>query len=705
MDKAYDHKKFEGEIYKVWEKTMAFKPSEAKEPFSIIMPPPNANGELHLGHATFVAVSDVLIRFNRMMGRSALWLPGIDHAGILAQVSFEKKLQKEQDKSRYDLGREEFVRQCYEFCMTNKSLMENQLKALGASCDWSREKFTLDPAISKLVYETFVKMHKDGLVYRGYRIVNWSTKSRSTLSDLETEEKEQVDDLYYLDYGVATVATTRPETIFADVAVAVNPNDAKMNKLIGQKAVVPICGNQVQIIGDEAVEIGFGTGALKVTPGHDMTDFEIGQRHNLEIKSVIDFDGKMTGDVPSEIKGLKVMEARKKVVEMLQLEGKIVKIEKLKHSVKVSERYGEIIEPLVSRQWFVRIKPLAELAIKAVEEKKVTITPDKYEAMYFNWLKSIRDWPISRQLWWGHQIPVWYRYEDQKSDEQRVEFGKLKNQDSRARVDVLDNPIVSIERPEGDVVQDPDTFDTWFSSGQWPISTLKTSGEEDFAKFFPTSVLNTAYEILFVWVSRMIMFSLYLTGDVPFKTVLINGVLRDETGAKMSKSKGNGLNPNEAIDKYGADAVRMALLAGRETGNDLLISKQQMEERIRGYRNFSNKIWNAVRFVKMLENGEESGQLDDEFNGKLNKITSEVTRLLSEYKVGMAAEKIYDEFWHWFCDIQIEEAKKGNISRKVITEGLNTFVKLLHPFTPFVTEAVWGEMGKSNLINSTWPKA
>jgi len=704
MDKAYDHKKFEADIYKKWESDSAFVPNGSTDSFSIIMPPPNANGELHLGHATFVAVSDVLIRFNRMMGKSSLWLPGIDHAGILTQVSFEKKLQKDQDKSRYDLGREEFVKQCYEFCMTNKSLMENQLKALGASCDWSREKFTLDPAISKLVYETFVKMHNDGLVYRGYRIVNWSTKSRSTLSDLETEEKEQTDDLYYLDYGVATVATTRPETIFADVAVAVNPNDVKMNQLIGKKAVVPICGKEVLIIGDEAVEIGFGTGALKVTPGHDMADFEIGQRHNLEIVSVIDFDGKMAGDVPAEIKGLKVLEARKKVVEMLQAEGKIVKIEKLKHSVKVSERYGEIIEPLVSRQWFVKIKPLAELAIKAVEDKKVVITPDKYEAMYFNWLKSIRDWPISRQLWWGHQIPVWYRYEDQKSDEQKLEFEKLKVQDSRARVDVLDNPIVSIERPEGNVVQDPDTFDTWFSSGQWPISTLKTSGEGDFEKFFPTSVLNTAYEILFVWVSRMIMFSLYLTGEVPFKTVLINGVLRDETGAKMSKSKGNGLNPNEAIDKYGADAVRMALLAGRETGNDLLISSQQMEERIRGYRNFSNKIWNAVRFVKMLETKEGEGELDNEFKNKLGVVVGEISRLLSEYKVGMAAEKVYDEFWHWFCDVQIEEAKKGRISKNLISEGLNTFVKLLHPFTPFVTEAVWGEMGNSSLINSSWPK-
>ena len=680
MNKVYEHQKYEKEIYKKWETSGSFEPLDSARglrPFTIIMPPPNANGELHLGHATFVVVSDALIRYHRMKGSPTLWLPGVDHAGILTQVTFEKKLQKE-GKSRHDLGREEFYKQCYAFCLENKHLMEDQMRALGSSCDWSREKFTLDPEISKLVLETFVKMHKESLVYRGYRIVNWCVRCRSTLSDLETEEKELTDKLYYLDYGTVTIATTRPETIYADVAVAVHPK-GKYKNLIGKTATVPLVNREVPIIGDTAVEKEFGTGALKITPGHDATDYEIGQRHNLPTLTVIDFDGKMIGEVPEEIRGLKLAAAREKTVEFLR--DKLLKTEPLVHSVKTCERCETIIEPLISRQWFVKIKELAAPAIKAVREGRVKIVPKKYEKMYFNWMENIRDWPISRQIWWGHQLPAWYKKSDVK----------------------LELPTVSIEKPGDDWIQDPDTFDTWFSSGQWPFTTLRAGQPGDFDKYYPTTVMNTAYEILFLWVARMIMFGLYLTGKVPFEIALINGVLRDENGAKMSKSKGNGVNPNEAIAKYGADAVRMALVAGRDNGNDLLISKQQMEERIRGYRNFANKIWNASRFVQ--ESGVRSQESGFKIQEELDKTISDVTKKMDKMQLGMAAELVYDKFWHWYCDVVIEKAKTGKVSKDELRHGLEVFLKLLHPFMPFVTEAVWRELGfPGQLIGQAWPR-
>ncbi|KKU58077.1 MAG: Valine-tRNA ligase [Candidatus Amesbacteria bacterium GW2011_GWA2_47_11b] len=680
MNKVYEHQKYEKEIYKKWETSGSFEPLDSARglrPFTIIMPPPNANGELHLGHATFVVVSDALIRYHRMKGAPTLWLPGVDHAGILTQVTFEKKLQKE-GKSRHDLGREEFYKQCYAFCLENKHLMEDQMRALGSSCDWSREKFTLDPEISKLVLETFVKMHKESLVYRGYRIVNWCVRCRSTLSDLETEEKELTDKLYYLDYGTVTIATTRPETIYADVAVAVHPK-GKYKNLIGKTATVPLVNREVPIIGDTAVEKEFGTGALKITPGHDATDYEIGQRHNLPTLTVIDFDGKMIGEVPEEIRGLKLAAAREKTVEFLR--DKLLKTEPLVHSVKTCERCETIIEPLISRQWFVKTKELAAPAIKAVREGRVKIVPKKYEKMYFNWMENIRDWPISRQIWWGHQLPAWYKKSDVK----------------------LELPTVSIEKPGDDWIQDPDTFDTWFSSGQWPFTTLRAGQPGDFDKYYPTTVMNTAYEILFLWVARMIMFGLYLTGKVPFEIALINGVLRDENGAKMSKSKGNGVNPNEAIAKYGADAVRMALVAGRDNGNDLLISKQQMEERIRGYRNFANKIWNASRFVQ--ESGVRSQESGFKIQEELDKTISDVTKKMDKMQLGMAAELVYDKFWHWYCDVVIEKAKTGKVSKDELRHGLEVFLKLLHPFMPFVTEAVWRELGfPGQLIGQAWPR-
>lgn len=714
MDKSYDQKKYEAEIYEMWEKSGSFRPNDSKESFSIIMPPPNANGELHLGHATFIAVSDALIRYHRMKGLASLWLPGVDHAGILSQVTFEKKLKKEEDKSRYDLGREEFFRRCYDFCIDNKGLMEKQLKTLGASCDWSREKFTLDPELSKLVYKTFFKMHQDGLVYRGYRIVNWCPRCRSTLSDVEIEWEERTDPLYFIKYGPFTLATVRPETKFGDTAVAVHPDDKRYQKYVGKEIEVEgLLGKfKLKVIADEDVDPDFGTGIIKVTPGHDPLDWEIGQRHKLEVKSVIDWDGKLT-EIAGPYAGLKVTEARKKVADDLSAKGLIEKVDgNYKHQVAVCERCGTSIEPLMSRQWFVKTKTLADAAIKAVEEKKVKIIPEKFEKMYFNWMRNIRDWPISRQIWWGHQLPVWYRREDQTGEAGLKEFDLLKSGDTRAKTDVLESPIVSVEKPEqrGDWIRDPDTFDTWFSSGQWPVNTLKTSGSEDFSRFYPTSVMNTAYEILFLWVARMIMFGLYLENEVPFKVALINGVLRDEKGQKMSKSKGNGVNPNEAVEKYGADAVRMALIAGRDNGNDLLISKQQMEERIKGYRNFSNKLWNIGRFIEGI--GEETkitGNLNEDDKwilSELNDLIKTSSGNFEKYKLGQAAEDIYSFVWHKFADIYIEKIKdrKEEASptlRKVLFESL----KLLHPFMPFVTEAVWKEMHQEGmLILSSFPQ-
>ena len=720
MDKTYNHKTTESDIYKMWEDGGYFKPLETATgaPFSIVMPPPNANGELHLGHATFVAVSDALVRYHRMKGDPTLWLPGVDHAGILTQVTFEKKLKKEENTTRHALGRAEFHRRCYDFCMWSKEKMEEQLRALGASCDWSREKFTLDPEISKMVLETFVRMYGEGLVYRGYRIVNWCPRCTTTLADLETVDKEQTDKLYYLDYGTVTIATVRPETIFADVAVAVNPADKRYKSLIGKSAVVPLINKSVPVIADDAVETEFGTGALKVTPGHDITDYEIGQRHALSVVSVIDFDGRMTGNIPAELAGLYVTAARAKTVDMLKAAGKLVKTEEYAHNVKTCERCATVIEPLISRQWFVKIASLAKPAIKAVEDGRVVIIPKKYEHMYFAWMNQIRDWPISRQLWWGHRLPVWYCAGCQTSSEQQREFELLAQNDTRAKTDILDDPIVSIERPVkcpkcsgSNLVQDPDTFDAWFSSGQWPVTTLKTSGTGDFEKFYPTSVMNTAYEILFLWVARMIMFGLYLTGDVPFKVALINGVLRDDTGKKMSKSLGNGVNPNEAIDQYGADAVRMALVAGRDNGNDLMISKGQMEERIRGYRNFSNKLWNVTRFVTMAgeagTGGGDGKNVDDaRILDELKITVAKVTDYMEAYRLGEASQELYDFVWHKFADVYIEKVKdRRGDAAPVLRQVLTTSLRLLHPFMPFVTEALWQELGEPGpLIVAEWPR-
>ena len=717
MEKSYDHNKYEGKIYKKWEEGGAFAPEINPEgkPFTIILPPPNCNGELHLGNALYT-IEDILIRFKRMQGYAALWVPGTDHAGILTQAVFERKLHKESGKTRYDLGRKEFQRQIYEFAINAKKTIEGQLRAMGFSLDWSRNKFTLDPAISKIVLETFTKLYKDGLVYRGSRLVNWCWRCRTTLSDLETEEKEQEDKLYFLDYGTVTVATTRPETIFADTAIAVNPKDKRFLKIAGKKAVVPIINREILIITDEAVELGFGTGALKVTPGHDMTDYEIGERHSLPVLSVIDFDGRMTGEIPDELKGLKIKEAREKVIIKLQELGKLVKTEPFRHSIKTCERCKTVIEPLISRQWFIKMKPLAETAIEAVKEKRIKLVPARWYNQYYLWMENLRDWPVSRQIWWGQRMPVYYCV-DCQTEEGRRQAELIKQDSPIIDVTKLEKPMVAAEKPEKcencggyDVVQDPDTFDTWFSSGQWPFTTLKTTKSGDFEKFYPTSVLDTGWEIFWLWVTRMIMFGLYIPKKVPFENVLVHGMLRDEKGQKMSKSKGNGINPLEMIAKYGADATRMGLVAARDVTADWMINRQQLEEKIRGYRNFANKIWNVARYVESIRVDPTTpsatlGASDKWILGELEKLIKSVTENLEKYRVGNAAEGLYEFIWHKFADIYIEKTKdRKEEASPTLHRVLSVCLKLLHPFMPFVTEAVWGELNQEQmLINTRWP--
>ncbi|MBI4999242.1 class I tRNA ligase family protein, partial [Candidatus Gottesmanbacteria bacterium] len=593
---------------------------------------------------------------------------------ILTQVVFEKELAK-QGKTRQDLGREEFYRQCYEFSQKNKQYMYKQLKRLGASCDWTREKFTLDPEIEKVVMETFKKLYDDGLIYKGERIINWCPRCSTALSDLEVEYQERDDNLYYLDYDSLQIATTRPETILADVAVAVNPADKRYLDLIGKKAIVPILKKEIPIVADQAVDMNFGTGALKITPGHDLLDWEIGQRHNLAALIVIGPDGRMTS-VPAQFEGLTVVEGRSKITEELKKQEKLSKVQPYKHSVGACERCGTIIEPLISKQWFIKTKPLAEPAIEAVRSGKIKIIPKRFEKIYFQWMENIKDWCISRQIWWGYKIPI-----------------------------------------EGE----EDTLDTWFSSGQWPFATLLASpNKEDFEYFYPTTVMETGYEILFFWVARMIMLGLYRTGKVPFKTVYLHGLVRDAFGEKMSKSKGNVIDPLDVADKYGADAVRFALIWGTAPGHDQNLG----EDKIRGMRNFTNKIWNVGRFILLnLENKDvpffDLASQDNVLQSEDKKILEDLHKLiktttdnLHSYRFGQAAEDIYEFLWHKFADKYIESSKKrvqeGDlVVLFVLRHVYLNCLKLLHPFMPFITEELWSKferLKKEPLIISPWPK-
>jgi valyl-tRNA synthetase len=681
MEPQYDHTKFESDIYKKWEASGAFSPSSTSRlsPFTIIMPPPNANDPLHIGHARFVAIEDVLIRYHRMLGEPTLWLPGSDHAGIETQFMFEKKLSKE-GKSRFDFNRETLYKMIWNFVQENTGTMESQLKRLGASCDWSRFKFTLDPEIIKIVYRTFKKLADEGLVYRGERIVNYCTKCGTAYSQLEVNYVERDDKLYYLDYGTVTIATTRPETIFADVAVAFNPKDKRYSKLTGLNAKIPLINREVPVIEDNLVDIEVGTGALKITPAHDPTDFEIGQTHKLPILSVIDENGRMTG-TPAKYIGMKAAIAREEVVKDLIAENKLVKTEPIHHTIGTCYKDHSNIEPMISKQWFLKVEPLVKKSLEAIKKGEIKFTAKRFEKIAKNWYKNLRDWNISRQIVWGIRIPA---FRCEKCMEWTITDGV--------------EPTECDKCGHTKLIQDTDTFDTWFSSGQWPFATLQTTQKGDFEKFYPTSVMETAYDILPFWVIRMIMLGLYVTGEVPFSEVLIHGLVRDRDGQKISKSKGNVINPIEMADKYGADALRMGLLWGASVENDVAIS----EENINAQRKFSNKIWNAARFVSQFEN---DAPKNEDFDKRITSTIRETTKYLNKFELSQAAELLYSEFWHWFCDECIEKSKEGKIGAKQMKSALTTFIKLLHPFMPFVTEQIWKEMGNHDLlISSNWPK-
>jgi len=683
LPSQYNAKDVEDKIYKLWEESGFFNPdnlpinkirnSKLKiRNFCIIMPPANANGNLHAGHALVMTIEDIMTRYKRMRGFKTLWLPGLDHAGFETQVVYEKKLEKE-GRSRFQIEPEQLYKEIFEFTENNKKNIKNQVKKMGASCDWSREKFTLDKDIIKVVYETFEKLKKDKLVYRGKKIINWCPKHQTSLSDLETSDTEKTDKFYYLKYGPFTIATARPETKFGDKYVVMHPKDKRYKDYThGQKIELEWINGKITatIIKDEAIDIDFGTGVMTITPWHDATDFEIAERHNLDKEQIIDFYGKLL-PIAEEFSGMKILEARAKIIEKLQSKGLVEKIEEnYKHIVKTCYKCNSLIEPQIKEQWFLKMKPLAAPAIKAIEKNQIKFIPSHYKKIAMHWLKNIIDWNISRQIVWGIPIP---------GDE------------------------------EGQV------FDTWFSSGQWPYATLKTTGKNDFKTFFPTDVMETGGDIIFFWVSRMIMLSLYTTKKIPFKNVYLHGMVLDAKGQKMSKSKGNVINPLELAEKYGADALRMGLVVGNTPGTSLPLD----ENKIKGYRNFANKIWNASRFVLQqtaevsLRGGSEATDVaiqsnrlprrsaprndrltkkDKRILNDFKKQAKEITKDMDNYRFYSAAEKIYHYFWHTFCDKIIEDSKKGEVSQATLLEILTDCLKILHPFMPFITEEIYQQL-------------
>ena len=684
MDKTYQADKFENEVYEQWEKSGAFKPTGKGKPYTIIMPPPNANDPLHVGHAMFITVEDIFIRYHRMKGEAALWLPGTDHAGIETQFVFEKKLAKE-GKSRFDFDRQTLYQMIWDYVQKNSGVAIDQMKKLGASADWSRTKFTLDQDVVDFVLDTFIQLYHDGLIYRDLKLVNYCTRCGTAFSNLEVDHVDKIEPLYYLKYGPFTLATVRPETKFGDTAVAVNPKDKRYQEWIGQTIEVDgLTGKfKIKVIADNYVDPEFGTGVVKITPAHDPNDYEVWQRHKNEIPGpiqVIDFSGKLN-DRAGKYQGLNVLAARKKIVEDLQKKGLVVKIdEKYRHAVGTCYRCGRIIEPLPLAQFFIKVKPLTKTVLAALKKGEFKIYGAGHDKILKHWLTTLNDWNISRQIVWGIRLPVWYR----------------KNSDKKEFV-------VAKTSPGEDYEQDPDTFDTWFSSAQWPVVTLKTGQPKDFTTFYPTNLMETGYDILPFWVMRMLMIGIYLTGKVPFKQVYLHGLVRDAKGQKMSKSKGNVLNPLDVVAKYGADALRMALVMSTTAGRDNAVG----EDKIRGMRNLTNKIWNASRFVvEFLKDG-PAQKGDQEFLKETKSLVIAVGKNIDSLRVGFAAEHAYNDFWHWFCDEKIEAAKEGKISKKTMIEGLKMILIMLHPFVPFVTEAVWQQLPPTKeklLISASWPK-
>ena len=709
LDKTYQPSTFESKLYETWMKKGYFTPkAEIGKPyFSMVTPPPNITGQLHLGHGLDNAIQDTLVRFKRMQGYNTLWLPGTDHASIATEVKIVEALKAEGIDKR-ELGREGFLERAWQWKEKYGGRIVEQLKKLGSSCDWSRLAFTMDEQCSRAVRKQFVSMYKKGLIYRGSRIINWCPVCRTALSDAEVEYSEQ--DGFFWHYGyttpdgktTVTFATTRPETTLGDTAVAVNPNDKRYAHLVGKTVVVPFVNREIPVIADEYVDMEFGTGVVKITPAHDPNDFEVGVRHNLPVIRVMNDDGTMNENA-GEFAGLDRYEARKRIVAKLKEMGILQKVEPHKHNVGSCYRCHTTVEPIVSKQWFVKMQPLAEPAIAAVKNGDVTFHPDRFEKTYFNWMENIRDWCISRQLWWGHRIPVWYC------------------EDCGAEICEETDPTTCPNCGSHHIHQDEDVLDTWFSSALWPFSTLGyCTDSDDFKAFFPTTVLSCGYDIIFFWVARMIFSSLYATGKPPFADVLMHGIVRDEQGRKMSKSLGNGVDPVEFIDQYGADTLRFALINGVANGSDIRFSSDKIE----GTRNFMNKIWNASRFVLMNTEGKqlvdikkrELSLADKWILTKLNDTIKQVTELMEKFELGMAAQCLYDFTWSEFCDWYIEftkpvlygtdeEARITTLS--VLSYVLEQILKLLHPFVPFITEKIYQEMPqhRGSIMTKKFPKA
>ena len=706
LPKNYDPSEFEDRLYKKWEDSGYFRPSGDKNApsFSMVIPPPNVTGQLHMGHALDDTLQDIIIRAKRMEGYNTLWVPGTDHAGIATQIKVEEVLRREKGLSRHDIGREEFLKLVWDWKAKYGNRIISQLKKLGASCDWEHEAFTMDENLSAAVRKTFVSLYEKGLIYRGLRITNWCPHCNTALSDAEVEYKELDGGFWYVKYPVVgsdeyvIIATTRPETMLGDTAVAVNPEDERYTRLIGRQLLLPLVGRTIPVIADEYVERDFGTGCVKITPCHDPNDFEVGLRHDLEQIIILDGDGKINEN-GGKYQGLDRFEARKQIVADLEAAGLLLKVEKLKHNVAHCYRCGSVIEPLASKQWFVKMKPLAGPAIKVVKEGKIRFIPERFSKIYLNWMENIHDWCVSRQLWWGHRIPAFYC----------GDCGKV----TVSETDVTACPDCG----SPNITQESDVLDTWFSSALWPFSTLGWPNDtEDLKTFYPTNVLVTGYDIITFWVSKMIFMGIENTGSIPFPDVFIHGLVRDAQGRKMSKSLGNGIDPLEIIGKYGADALRFALATGNSPGNDMRFS----DEKIGAARNFANKIWNASRFVRMNLDIEEIAlpsadrlRTEDKWILSLfNRLAGEVRENIDSYELGIALSKLYDFIWDIFCDWYIELLKprlsaKGtednHVAQNVIAWVLSNTMKLLHPFLPFITEEIWLALphtGDSIMISS-----
>ena len=710
LPKTYDPKLVESAIYDMWMENDCFKaePDPDKKPYSIVMPPPNVTGQLHMGHALDSTLQDILTRYKRMEGYSALWLPGTDHAGIATQIKVEEELRVKEGKTRYDLGREKFLERVWAWKEKYGSRIVEQQRKLGVSCDWSRSRFTMDEGCSRAVREAFCEMYDKGLIYKGSRIINWCPHCLTALSDAEVEYVDKPGHLWYIRYplsdgsGDIVVATTRPETMMGDTGVAVNPNDEKFQHLIGKTCILPIMNREIPIVGDEYCEIGFGTGAVKMTPAHDPNDFEVGLRHNLDVIRVIADNGTINEN-GGKYNGMDRYECRKALVKDLEEQGYLVKTEPYSHNVGTCYRCHNDVEPLISAQWFVKMKPLAEEAIRVVKDGTIKFVPERFSKTYLNWMENVHDWCISRQLWWGHQIPAWYC-------------------DECGHINVSREDPTKCEKCGcTHLTRDEDVLDTWFSSGLWPFSTLgwPDLDSEDLKYWYPTTDMVTGYDIIFFWVARMVVSGMEQMKKEPFKTVFIHGLVRDDKGRKMSKSLGNGIDPLEMAEKCGADALRFNLITGNSPGNDMRFYVEKCE----AMRNFANKIWNASRYVLMNLTVEETGlpdaadlEIEDKWVlTKLNTLIKEVTENMDAYELGVASAKVYDFIWDTYCDWYIEltkarlygENEKSKLAaQKVLVYVLDQFLRLLHPFMPFITEEIWQAIPHEGkfLMLADWPK-